>query len=95
MTLLTDAQVLDGLARLPGWHRVQNTIAKTAKFESFAEAVSFVVRLAFEAEQADHHPDLALHYRELTISYWTHTAGGVTQKDLDGAAMIEKLLAPR
>lgn len=95
MALLSDAQLSDALARLPGWASRDNRIERVLTFESFPEAVAFVVRVAFEAEAADHHPDLAVHYRQVTLTYWTHSEGGVTGKDLDGAAMVERLLSAR
>jgi 4a-hydroxytetrahydrobiopterin dehydratase len=47
--------------------------------------MAFLLRVAFEAEAADHHPDVTIHYRRLTLSYWTHTEGGVTTRDITGA----------
>ena len=42
----------------------------------------------------DHHPDFVLEYRRLTVRFWTHTAGGVTQKDIDAAGAADRLAAP-
>lgn len=94
MALLTDAELTAGLDRLPGWTRRDRQIEKVMTFPSFPDVVAFLVRVAFEAERVDHHPDVAIHYRRLTVTYWTHSEGGVTQKDLDGAATIERLLSP-
>lgn len=85
------AAALDGL---PGWTHKDDAIEKAFTVTSFPDAVSLVTRIAFDAEAVDHHPDLLLEYRRLTVRYWTHTAGGVTQKDIDGAAMAERLVAP-
>lgn len=93
MARLSEGQVEAGLARLPGWRREGDALVKQFAFEGFTDAVAALVRLAFEAEAADHHPDVSLSYRRLVVSYTTHSAGGLTQKDLDGAATADRLLA--
>lgn len=89
MTLLPDGQIADGLAKLPDWRRRDQLIEKEFQFPSFADAVVFIVRLGFAAEEADHHPDIAVHYRTVRLSFWTHSEGGITQKDLRGAEVAE------
>lgn len=93
MARLSEAQVTAALARLPGWRRQGDALVKQFAFEGFPDAVAALVRLAFHAEAADHHPDVTVTYRRLTVSYTTHSAGGLTQKDVDGAARAEQLLA--
>lgn len=93
LTPLSSSQVEHALEQLPDWVAMNNTIVKRFTFRTFPDALSFVLRLAFEAEAADHHPDLTINFRRVTVSYWTHTAGGVTQKDLDGAATTERVAA--
>lgn len=92
MARLSDADIEAGLSTLTGWTRRDERIEKVITFQSFPDAVAFLVRVAFEAERADHHPDVALHYRHLTVVWWTHSEGGITRKDLDGAAMVDRLL---
>jgi 4a-hydroxytetrahydrobiopterin dehydratase len=94
MPLLTDAEIAQALAGLPGWEERDRRIVKQFTFRTFPDAIAFLVRLAFEAEAADHHPDLALHYRQVTVSYWTHSEGGVTRKDVDGARVADRLAGP-
>lgn len=91
---LDSAQLDAALATLPGWQRNGNTIEKQYTARSFPDAIGLLTRLAFEAESADHHPDFLLEFRRLTVRYWTHTAGGVTQKDVDGARATERLAPP-
>lgn len=91
---LTDAQLTTALAALPGWTLDNQAITKAYTTAGFADAVALLTRMAFDAEAADHHPDLLLEYRRLTVRFWTHTAGGVTQKDIDGANAAERLAAP-
>jgi 4a-hydroxytetrahydrobiopterin dehydratase len=55
--------------------------------------VSFVVRLGFAAEAADHHPDILVNYKRVTLTYSTHSAGGLTEKDFAGAEAATQLAA--
>jgi 4a-hydroxytetrahydrobiopterin dehydratase len=94
MARLDDAQVADALARLPAWARVGDALQRQFTFPSFPDAVAFVVRLAFEAELADHHPDIAISYRRVTLRFWTHSEGGITLKDVEGVRAVERLQVP-
>jgi 4a-hydroxytetrahydrobiopterin dehydratase len=86
---LSDADVQQALAGLPGWERVGDEIAKTFECASFPDAIAFVVRIGFFAEQADHHPDLDVRWRKVKVALTTHDAGGLTQKDVELATKIE------
>jgi 4a-hydroxytetrahydrobiopterin dehydratase len=92
MSRLDDAEIAEGLAALPGWRREGDALVKQFTFAGFPDALAALVRLAFEAEAADHHPDVTINYRRVTLSYSTHSEGGITRKDLDGAATAERLL---
>lgn len=89
MALLNEDEIVRELAALPGWTRDGEAIRKQFTFGSFPEAVAFVNRLVPEAEAADHHPDLTINYRRVTVSYSTHSEGGLTAKDVAGARMVE------
>ena len=84
-------QVRNAMSKLPGWTHRDNAIEKPFAFGSFPDAVAFLVRLAFDAEAADHHPDVTLSYKRLTLTYSTHSEGGLTQKDIEGARAAERL----
>ncbi len=58
-------------------------------FPGFPEAVAFVTRLVPHAERADHHPDILINYRRVTLTYSTHSEGGLTAKDFEGAALAD------
>ena len=73
---------LDDLA---GWTLDGNAITRLFAFADFPQAVSFVVRLGFVAEAADHHPDIRIQYKRVTLTYTTHSEGGLTDKDFAGA----------
>lgn len=88
---LTAADIEIALKELPGWSLDNNSIIKTYTFGSFREAMSFLMRVAFEAEDMNHHPEIFNVYNKVKISLSTHDAGDlVTEKDLKLAAKIEK-----
>jgi 4a-hydroxytetrahydrobiopterin dehydratase len=91
MDTLTDEEITDGLATLDGWERDGDAITRTFEADSYPDATAFVVRMAFEAEKAGHHPDITWSWVNVTVSLSTHSAGGVTQNDLDLAKVIDSL----
>jgi 4a-hydroxytetrahydrobiopterin dehydratase len=86
MAKLTDDEVQQGLAGLAGWERQGDEIVKEYRFDGFGDAIAFVVRLAFRAETANHHPDLDVRYNRVRVALSTHSDGGITAKDLALAA---------
>jgi len=91
MGLLNSEQVQAKLAGLSGWELAGDAIRRTFTFADFTAAVSYVVRLGFAAEAADHHPDIDIRYKRVTLGYSTHSEGGLTDKDFAGAAEATKL----
>ncbi len=93
MATLSDGEVRARLGDLAtGWEAADGQVRKRFELADFRAAVAFVVRIAFEAEAADHHPDLDIRYRRVTVTLSTHSEGGVTEKDLALAAAIEALV---
>ena len=90
---LSDIAIQRELGRLPGWSRRGDTLVKSYPFPTFLRGVEFVNRVARVAEAADHHPDLDIRYTKVTCTLSTHSAGGITQKDLDLAGEIERVAA--
>jgi 4a-hydroxytetrahydrobiopterin dehydratase len=90
---LSADQVTARMAECPGWKAENDTLVKTYTFKSFPDAIAFVTRLAFEAEAADHHPDLHVSYRKVTVTWSTHSEGGVTDKDFAGVKQSEMIAA--
>ena len=80
MALLSDAEIEQQLAGLPGWARVDRAIRKQFTFQDFPEAVLFVSALVPAAEAADHHPDIEIHYKRVVLTYSTHSEGGLTRR---------------
>jgi 4a-hydroxytetrahydrobiopterin dehydratase len=93
MAKLDQREAGERLQKLPGWELQGDAIRRTFTFGGFPDAVAFVARLAFDAEAADHHPDLTINYKRVTLTYSTHSAGGLTVKDFDGAAAADTLAA--
>jgi 4a-hydroxytetrahydrobiopterin dehydratase len=84
-------QVTEQLKSMPGWALDGDSIVRTYTFATFTDSIAFVTRLAFEAEAADHHPDLKVSYRKVTVTWATHSAGGLTEKDFAGARQSDMI----
>jgi 4a-hydroxytetrahydrobiopterin dehydratase len=93
MALLTDTEITQHLSSLAGWTRVDRAIRKQFTFEDFPEAVLFVSALVPAAETADHHPDIEINYKRVTLTYTTHSDGGLTEKDFEGARAADDVAA--
>lgn len=70
----------------------KDAISRQFRFRNFSEAFGFMTRVALLAEKADHHPDWSNSYGTVTISLSTHDAGGLSQKDIDLAQAIDKIM---
>jgi 4a-hydroxytetrahydrobiopterin dehydratase len=77
---------------VPEWTLEGNAIRRQFTLGSFPDAVAFVTRVAFDAEAADHHPDIHIDYKRVTLTFSTHSEGGLTQKDFDGARAVDALV---
>jgi 4a-hydroxytetrahydrobiopterin dehydratase len=95
MAILSEHDVNEQLKHLTDWTLEGRAIRKQYTFADFPAAVAFVNRLVPDAETADHHPDIIINYRRVTLIYSTHSEGGLTQKDFDGAAMADRKAAIR
>ena len=94
MPLLSRNEIERRLEDIPGWRLQNDAIVKQFAFAGFPEAVAFVTRLVPGAEGADHHPDITINYRRVTLAYSTHSEGGVTEKDFAGAKLAEASAQP-
>jgi 4a-hydroxytetrahydrobiopterin dehydratase len=89
-TPLTHAEITTALAELPGWSHEDASLRKTFRFQNHREAMSFLVRLSYEAEQRDHHAEIRNVYATVELVLRTHDAGNrVTRADVDMARAIE------
>ncbi|HLU32910.1 MAG TPA: 4a-hydroxytetrahydrobiopterin dehydratase [Natronosporangium sp.] len=91
--LLKPEEVRSALGTRPGWSGDTSAITRTVTLPSFPEAIAVVDRIAVVAEEMDHHPDIDIRWRNLTFRCATHSAGGVTNRDLDLAAQIDEIVA--
>ncbi len=89
MSTLTDADARSAISDLPGWEVVDRQLAKEYVFKSFPEAIAFINRIAERAEAADHHPDLEIRYNHVHVRLRTHSADGITNRDVALAREIE------
>jgi len=91
---LREEQIAAGLADLPGWRLQGGKLRREFRFTDFSEAFAFMARVALEAEKRDHHPDWSNVYNRVVVDLQTHDVGGVSQKDLDLAAAIDRIAEP-
>ncbi len=91
MSKLSAAEIEQRMTSVDGWTLDGNAIRKQYTFAGFPEAVAFVNRIAPEAERADHHPDILINYKRVTLTYSTHSEGGLTTRDFEGAAAADRL----
>ena len=85
----TDEEVAEALGTLPGWYLENGWIRRVYKTEGWPITLMLVNAIAFVAEAANHHPDLSVTWARVTVKLTTHSAGGITQKDLDLATLLE------
>lgn len=91
MSKLTDEEIAERLTRLDGWSKGDGCIEKKYRFKSFVRAMLFVNAVGYVAESLDHHPDIFIHYNEVTLRNWTHVAGGITERDFTLAENIDAM----
>jgi 4a-hydroxytetrahydrobiopterin dehydratase len=76
----------------PNWIEVDGGLERTFELPSFPDAIAFVNRVAELAEQENHHPDITVSYRKVTLRWTTHSAGGITDRDHALAARSDDLV---
>jgi 4a-hydroxytetrahydrobiopterin dehydratase len=78
----------------PNWIEREGALERTFELPSFAEAIAFVRRVAELAESENHHPDIAVSYKKVTLRWTTHSAGGITDRDRALAERTDGLVEP-
>lgn len=86
---LTTQAIQGWLKTRPGWTRKSNALVKEYRFASFRDSIVFVNRVAGLADASDHHPDIDVRYDRVRIALSTHSAGGITEKDLKLAEQMD------
>jgi 4a-hydroxytetrahydrobiopterin dehydratase len=89
--LLSPDEVAARLKELKGWSLEGTAIIKCFEFKDFRGAVDFLDRITAVADEQNHHPDVAIHWNELTLTLWTHASGGLTERDFRLAATIDTM----
>jgi 4a-hydroxytetrahydrobiopterin dehydratase len=91
MPKLSRDEIERRLKTVQGWTLAGDALTKQFTFKGFPDAVAFVDRLVPEAEAADHHPDILINYKRVTLTWSTHSEGGLTEKDFAGAQMADRV----
>jgi len=89
--LLNQSAIADWLDAHSAWEREGDEIVRTVGCPSFPAAIELVRKVADVAEERDHHPDMDIRWRKVRFALSTHSAGGLTQNDLDLAGEIDRL----
>lgn len=91
MPALSQPEVETRLRSVPAWHIESGELARIFIHQNFRDALAFVNKVGELAEQAGHHPDIDIRYNKVRLGLVTHDAGGLTSKDFDLAAAVDKL----
>lgn len=89
---LPDEESSDLAGHVPDWEIEDKALRRIFVFKDFSEAFGFVTRVALLAEAEGHHPDIFNSWNRVELSFWTHTAGGLTRNDFIMAAKVDRLL---
>ncbi|WP_326566008.1 4a-hydroxytetrahydrobiopterin dehydratase [Amycolatopsis rhabdoformis] len=90
--LLNESEISSSLTTVPSWQRSGDSLTREVELASFPDAIAFVVRVGYLAEAADHHPDIDIRWRTVSLTLSTHSEGGLTSKDFSLAAAIDSAL---
>lgn len=84
-------EIAQKMHEITGWELKGDSINKEWQFKDFSEAMHFINKVAHLAEEHDHHPELFNVYNKVSLKFYTHNAGGLTHRDFDIAAEIDRL----
>ena len=88
---MDEPKILALLKDTRGWEIQGKALARKFSFSAFAEAIAFVNRIAELAERIDHHPDMSINYRSVTLFSWSHDSNGITMRDFKLARAINSI----
>jgi 4a-hydroxytetrahydrobiopterin dehydratase len=88
---LDKQELQESLLELPLWKLEAGELVREWKFRDFPAAIAFVTAVANRAEAAGHHPNIDIRYNHVRLALVTHDAGGITLKDLEMAAALDKI----
>jgi 4a-hydroxytetrahydrobiopterin dehydratase len=90
---VSEEEVAEALKDLPEWEVKDGKLHKTFKFDSFAQAVGWMVSVAVFADKLDHHPDWSNSYNKVKVDLMTHDLESLSTLDLELAAKMEAMFA--
>jgi len=90
---MTTKQVSIHLKTVPNWSKRAQTIRRTFTFEGFLDSIDFVNRIAREAQESNHHPDIDIRFSKVTLKLTTHDEGGLTEKDFALARQCDEVFS--
>jgi 4a-hydroxytetrahydrobiopterin dehydratase len=88
----SEAEILAQLRELPGWTYTDGAIRRGFATEGWPHTMLVVNAIAFACEAAGHHPDMSISWGNVEVALWTHSAKGITEKDFETAALIERTI---
>lgn len=91
MTVLTAKQIKASLKAVANWSQPAQTICRTFKFEGFLNSIAFVNRITRLAQNLNHYPDIDIRMNQVTLTFTTHDAGGITEKDFSVALQCDEV----
>jgi 4a-hydroxytetrahydrobiopterin dehydratase len=91
MSLLSADEIKEALLTLPEWKLEGKELVRYLEFPDFVAAMAFVNRVAEQAEQAGHHPDIDVRYNKVRLALVSHDKGGLTQRDIRLARVLNSL----
>ncbi len=91
MNKLSESEIGQAVQSVPGWRRQEDAITRTFELPGFPDALVFVAAVGNLAQRADHHPDILIQYKKVTLTLSTHSAGGLTAKDFALAKEINQI----
>lgn len=92
MKQLSTQELGQKLSHLAAWHLHDDKLLSTKEFQNFKDAMKHANAIASIAEEMNHHPDIHISFRKVTLTLWTHSVGGVTEKDVELARAIDGIV---
>jgi 4a-hydroxytetrahydrobiopterin dehydratase len=89
---LTAEEINKRLLDLPTWKQEDKALVRVQTFPNYKDALDFVYKVGMAAEENNHHPDIFMNFKRVTVRYWTHTARGISALDFKMAGIVEKLV---
>src|ERR1700685_1927204 len=93
MPALTTKQIKAGLNAVSNWSQRAQTICRTFKFKGFLNSITFVNRIARDAQKMNHHPDIDIRFDQATLTLTTRDEGGITEKDFSLAKQCDEVFS--